>query len=261
MNDHLKRVAAHHDHWSETYDSDYFEHYGLYHKVTLDNIQRFLPSKKDAAILDAGGGTGIFSVELAKIGYQVVLTDISQEMLEKAREKIARLGLENRVEVKEADICHMPEFEDERFAMVLCEGDPLSYCGDHEAALRELVRVVRLGGAVIASVDNRAGVLNWLRDKENREAVERLLATGQVLIPEGYMIHAFTAEELRSLFESNGLAVERIIGKLVIARHFRRFDGDDPEVREWLFRLELEYNDNPAFYPWAGHLEIAGRKA
>lgn len=265
MNDHLKRVAAHHNHWSETYDSDYFGRFDLYHKITWDNIQRFLPLEKDAAILDAGGGTGIFSVELANIGYHVILTDISQGMLEKAREKVARLGLENRVEVREADICDMPQFEDKRFAMVLCEGDPLSYCGEHKAAIRELARVVRPGGAVIASVDNRAGALNWLRDSDDREAVERLLATGQVLIPEErpefrYMSHAFTAEELRSLFESNGLAVERIIGKPVIAHRLRRFDGDDPEVREWLFRLELEYNDDPAFYPWAGHLEIAGRK-
>lgn len=261
MDDHLKRVAAHYDRWSKTYDSDYFEGFGLYHKVTWDNIQRFLPSEKDAAILDAGGGTGIFSVELAKIGCNVVLTDISQGMFEKAREKVRRLGLENRVEVRVADICDMPEFEDKRFAMVLCEGDPLSYCGDHEAAIRELARVVRPGGAVIASVDNRAGALNWLRDTEDREAVERLLATGQVLIPEGYMVHAFTPEELRDLFESNSLAVERIIGKLVIAHRLRRFDRDDPEVQEWLFRLELEYNDDPAFYPWAGHLEIAGRRS
>jgi 2-polyprenyl-3-methyl-5-hydroxy-6-metoxy-1,4-benzoquinol methylase len=78
VDEHLKKVVAHHDWWSETYDSEYFEHFALYHRVTLDNIKRFLPREKDAIILDAGGGTGICSVELAKLGYRVVLTDISE---------------------------------------------------------------------------------------------------------------------------------------------------------------------------------------
>lgn len=84
-NAQLKKVSAHHDWWSETYDSEYFAHYSLYHKITLDNIRRFLPKNQDAVILDAGGGTGIWSIELAKLGYRVMLTDISQGMLEKAK--------------------------------------------------------------------------------------------------------------------------------------------------------------------------------
>ena len=95
MNEHLKRVSAHHDWWSETYDSDYLEHFALYHKITLDNIQRFLPKDKGATILDAGGGTGIWSIELARMGYHVVLTDISQGMLKKAKKKVSALKLDN----------------------------------------------------------------------------------------------------------------------------------------------------------------------
>ena len=37
MNEHLKRVAAHHDSEAEIYDSEYFERFGLYHEVTLDS--------------------------------------------------------------------------------------------------------------------------------------------------------------------------------------------------------------------------------
>ena len=36
--------------------------------------------------------------------------------------------------------------------------------------------------------------------------------------------------------------------------------AEDPDIQEWLYNLELKYNDNPAFYPRAGHLEIVGRK-
>ncbi len=265
MNEHLKKVAAHHDWWSESYDPDYFGHFALYHKITLDNIRRFLPKEKDAAILDAGGGTGIWSIELARMGYHVVLTDISEGMLGKARKKVSELKLDNQIEIKISNICNMPEFGDNQFAMVLCEGDPLSYCGDHHVAIKELARVVQPGGIVITSVDNRASALNWLRDKDDPAAVEQLLETGKVVMPQGreefrYVIHAFTPEELRELFESNGLSVERVIGKLVIAHRLACYRSEDPMIQEWLYHLELKYNDDPAFYPWGGHLEIVGRK-
>lgn len=265
MDEHLKKVIAHHDWWAETYDSDYFEHFALYHRVTLDNIKRYLPKEKGSPILDAGGGTGIWSVELARLGYRVVLTDISEGMLGKAREKLKELGLENQIEIMISDVCSMPEFPNGHFAMVLCEGDPLSYCSDHEKATAEVARVVRPGGCVIASVDSRTAALGWLRKTDDIEAVREFLETGEVMMPQErkdfcYPIHAFTPEELRELFESNGLSVERIIGKPVIAHRLALSGSKDPKVEEGLYQLELEHNDDPAFYPWGGHLEIVGRK-
>jgi len=265
MNEHLKKVAAHHDWWSETYDSDYFDNFGLYHRITLDNIKRFLPRQKDMPILDAGGGTGIWSIELAKMGYRIILTDISQEMLKKAEEKISAMGLTNQVEITISNICHMPEFDDGQFAMALCEGDPLSYCGYHHAAVKELVRVVQRGGIIIASVDNRVSALHWLRETEDQEAIQRLLETGEVLMPNPreescYIVHAFTPEELRELFEANGLTVERTIGKPALAPRLSCFRSESPAVQQWLYDLETMYNSDPAYCPWGGHLEIVGRK-
>lgn len=265
MNKHLNKVAAHHDWWAETYDSDYFENFALYHRVTLDNIRRFVPEKKGAVILDAGGGTGIWSVELTKLGCNVVLTDISKGMLEKPKIKVNQFGLEKQIKIMISDICRMPEFPDDHFDMVLCQGDPLSYCGDYKKALSECVRVLKPGRVLIASVDSRASALNWLKDTEDRGAVKRLLDTGEVEVPTGkeeftYTVHAFTPEELKELFISNGLTVERIIGKLVIAPRLPWYESKDPEIQEWLYKLELKYCDDPAFYPRAGHLEVAGRK-
>jgi len=265
MNEHLEKVADHHDWWSETYDADYFQHFRLYHEVTLDNMRRFLPKTKDKPVLDAGGGTGIWSVELAQMGYRVVLTDISRGMLKQAEKKMAELRLHDQVETMVSNICHMPEFEDGQFAMVVCEGDPLSYCGNHRAAVKELVRVLAPGGILIVSVDNRVSAMGWLREKSDPDAVQRLLETGEVVMPQNregsfYVIHAFTPDELGSLWESNGLSVERIIGKLAIANRLACFRSEDEEIQQWLLALELKYNDNPAFYHCSGHLEIVGRK-
>lgn len=247
----LARVAAYHDKWAEHYDTD-IATMSLYNRVTLDNIKRFVPSEPEARILDAGGGTGFWSVELAKMGYHIMLTDISDGMRAKAGEKVSSLGLEDLIEVRNANILDMPEFAGGSFAMVLCEGDPLSYCGDHERAMSEMTRVLMPGGTMIVSVDNRCQALHWLKDAD-ADVVERFLQSGDVLIPpdrpenERYLCHAFTPTELRELFERHGLTVERMIGKTVLRR-------------EELYVLELRYCDHPDFIQLGGHLEIAGRK-
>ena len=265
MDEHFKRVAAHHNHLADKYDADFFEHFALSHRVSLDNLKRFLPIDKGTPILDAGGGTGIWTVELAKMGFRVVLTDISEELLARAREKLAATNLADKVDIRVSNICHMPEFRDEQFGMVLCQSDPLSYCGDHQAAIKEFVRVVKPGGTVIASVDSRGSALNWPVVKQDRDAVRRLLETGDVALPHdreehSYVIHAFTPDELRELFEANGLSVERIIGKPVIAQRLSFFKSEDPAIQDWLYSLELQHNSDPAYLPLGGHLEIVGRK-
>ncbi len=264
MNSHLSQVAAQYDAEASTYDGEYFASFSLYHALTLDNIRRYLPERRDRPILDAGGGTGIWSIELARLGYRLTLTDISQGMLAEARAKVGTLSLETQVEIRTSDICAMPEFADEQFAMVLCEGDPLSYCGDHVAALRELVRVLEPGGPLIASVDNRVGALHWLGDAD-LPAIEQLLRDGTVLPPPSpsgvrFPVHAFTPEELARLFEAAGLEVLRVLGKPVFAHRVGCSRSTDPELQRRLLELELRYCDDPAFCPWGGHLEIVGRK-
>ncbi len=264
MNSHLSQVAAQYDAEASTYDREYFSNYDLYHAVTLDNVRRYVPGRRDQPILDAGGGTGIWSVELAQLGFRVTLTDISEGMLRQARMKIANLSLEGSIQIQRSDILSMPEFADGQFGMVLCEGDPLSYCGDHVAALRELGRVLEPGGVLIASVDNRVASLQWLRDAD-LALIAELLADGMVVPPPSpsgvrFPVHAFTPEELRRLFEATGLEVLRILGKLVVAHRLGCSRSTDPEVQSRLLELELRYCDDPAFYPWGGHLELVGRK-
>jgi ubiquinone/menaquinone biosynthesis C-methylase UbiE len=263
MNDQLARVIAHHDEWAHTYH-DEISTMWLYNRITLDNILRFVPEEPGALILDAGGGTGFWSIELAKLGYHIVLTDISEGMLSEARTRISSLGLNHLIEIRNANMLRMPELADGQFAMVLCEGDPLSYCGDHHQAMEEMARVLQPGGALIASVDSRSLKASWLKDID-ADAVARYLETGDVLFPfdrpenERYLCHTFTATELRRLFELHGLTVERIIGKTVL-RGIGLDRSRNPEDQEKLYQLELRYCDHPDFVSFGNHLEIAGRK-
>ena len=108
-----------------------------------------------ALILDAGGGPGRYTIELAKRGYDVVLLDLSPGSLEVARREIRNAGVgDGVVQMIESTLTDLSGFEDESFDAVLCLG-PLCHileAGDQQKAARELVRIAKKGAPLIISV-------------------------------------------------------------------------------------------------------------
>lgn len=58
----------------------------------------------DAHILDAGCGTGLFSLEMAQQGYRVTAVDIAPHMVESAAQQAAEAGLEGRLHFITGDL-------------------------------------------------------------------------------------------------------------------------------------------------------------
>lgn len=264
------RSEVYHDHEAPAYDVKYDESpffTKVYEPVTWDNIRRFLPALP-ARVLDAGGGTGRWTVVLAQMGYDVTLTDISQGMLDVARAKIETAGLAGRVAILRQDIRDMSALAADSFDLVLAEGDPVSYCEDHAAAIRELARVTKVGAHVLVSVDSRIAALYNSSDLDF-DAAEALLRTGQMkwrvedetLV---YPIHAFTIPELAGLFEANGLRVVRVLGKPVFFNRLQLEVRDkilaDEELTRRLVELECRYGDDPGWAGSGGHIEVTGVK-
>jgi 2-polyprenyl-3-methyl-5-hydroxy-6-metoxy-1,4-benzoquinol methylase len=55
--------------------------------IIFHYLEKYLPPS--GVILDAGGGTGTYSIELAKRGYHVVLMDMHEDQLIMARKQVA----------------------------------------------------------------------------------------------------------------------------------------------------------------------------
>jgi len=233
---------------------------GNYHEITWGNIRKYLPKRKDALILDAGGGTGYWAIRLAKQGYRVVLTDIAKNMLKIAERKIRKEKLEKRVEVIEVDIRDMCCFSSNYFDMALAEGDPVSYCLDAEKAVKELTRVVKPNSYVIVSVDNKYSFISRLIKDYAFDKISNFLKTG--ILEEEFKFQAFTPEELKKLFETCELKVVRIIGKPILTQLIPMEKKDEiieKNFRE-ILKLELELCDIPSIVGFGGHLEIVGVK-
>ncbi len=109
----------------------------VYGYVTWERLRQYLPADRTSSILDAGGGTGRWTVPLARMGYAVTLCDISPGMLRQARIRIEREGLSDRVTIEEQDLTRL-SYENERFDFVLCEDNPISI-SDSRKVVNELV--------------------------------------------------------------------------------------------------------------------------
>ena len=99
-------------------------------------------------MLDVASGTAAVAIELARAepARTVVGVDQSPEMLRAGRERVARAGLGERIELREARAEALPFADGEFDALTFTY--LLRYVGDVPATLRELVRVVRPGGTL-----------------------------------------------------------------------------------------------------------------
>ena len=129
-------------------------YYDLIHNLgtfKIDNIGRkYLVNRivKDGDyILDSGGGTGISGLMALKISgknSKVVILDLSENMLRKAREKAIAAGLTERVEIKIGDMYDIP-FADNSFDVVIStySSCPLE---NPAFAVKEMLRVLKVNG-------------------------------------------------------------------------------------------------------------------
>lgn len=100
-------------------------------------------------VIDVAAGSGNASIPAARAGADVTATDLTPELLDAGRRTAESAGL--RLTWAEADAEALP-YPDATFDVAMsCVG--VMFAPDHQAAARELTRVVRPGG--------RIGVMSW----------------------------------------------------------------------------------------------------
>jgi SAM-dependent methyltransferase len=188
--------------------------------------RRFLDAyvPEGVQVLDAGCGPGRFALDLARRGTCLTLVDISQTQLDIAHQQFQAAGLQERVDAFLClDMVVMPELRDASFDVVVCYGAALSYTYDrYEAALQELVRVLRPGGRLLISVDSLYGNLRllgpydlhtFLESPDEHLDWQAILSGGGVFYtrpgsPEFHQpLVMFTSAGLRQALEQVGLQV------------------------------------------------------
>lgn len=150
-----QQVADMFDNISGTYDFlNHFMSLGI-DIVWRKKAIRLLKQSNPQHLLDVATGTGDFALEAIKLlnPAKVIGVDISQGMLDVAREKIAKKGLESRFEVQLGDSEQLL-FEDDTFDAVTVAFGVRNF-ENLERGLADICRVLKPGGkAVILEFSN-----------------------------------------------------------------------------------------------------------
>lgn len=131
--------------------------------VQKSHIEKELLSNLDGieTVFDGGAGCGRFSILLAKAGRRVTHFDISESMLDKAKELAASAGVEKNITFVKGALEDLSAYGDKAFDLVISFDAPISYTyPNQEAVIRELIRIARK--KVMFSVTSRLGTLPYL---------------------------------------------------------------------------------------------------
>jgi demethylmenaquinone methyltransferase/2-methoxy-6-polyprenyl-1,4-benzoquinol methylase len=144
-------------------------------------VRRLLDLPADGWLLDAGGGTGRVSETFASLVDQVLVTDLSTDMLRQARAKDSLQSIRAQAE-------RLP-FPDGCFARMLVV-DAFHHFHVQDQAAGELVRVLAPGGRLVVEEPN---VKRWS---------VKLLALGERLLLMHSRFH--TPQAMQRIFEGHG---------------------------------------------------------
>lgn len=253
-------------------------------EVTMHFLRKHLP--ETGMILDAGGGPGRYTIELAKMGYQIALLDISEVQLDIAKKRIAtrRKEVRDRVfNIVQGNITDLSEFDDDSFDSVLCLG-PLSHLIEEEerkAAAKELVRVLKRDSPIFASVYGRFAtfrtVLQFLPGHLTDPSHESVFTDGvhygheqahehrkyrkkKVAFPNAYF---FLPEEVSALFEECGIQTLEVASCEGLSAHLQRATNalymDKEKWKVW-FQILLDTCTEPSVLGVGEHILLVGQK-
>jgi SAM-dependent methyltransferase len=216
-----------------------------YHRLEFDTtmffLERTLP--QNGLILDAGGGPGRYTIELGKLGYDVVLLDLVSKLLEIASRQITRAGVQDRVkQIIQGSLEDLSIFADNSFDAVICLGGALCHILDRnrrEKAIDELVRVAKRSAPICVSAIGRLPVLvtELIENPEEidiKEVFQQIRDSGDYHGGYGFApCHFYLPDELRKSFERRGITVVEMVGLEGLSsghhketnRLFRRFQN------------------------------------
>jgi ubiquinone/menaquinone biosynthesis C-methylase UbiE len=249
---HKDLIRTHFDSYAPTWHDRLTNHvYAMRYRA----VERMVANHSFASVLDVGCGTGDFVQLFDPRRTRYLGIDISENMIAECR----RLFPAHEFKVGDGDSLDAP---DGSVDLVLSIG-VLEYLKDPDSHLKELARVTKPGGHIIATVPNGSNrsrqldrpiraVLDSAPGKWLRRTIRRpsqIRPAQRTVVKDSRIRHRrMTVEELRHIAAANGLALvdhshvslylasELVPGGAALNDAFSRALSDRP-IAKWLQRL------------------------
>ncbi|MFT6986778.1 MAG: S-adenosylmethionine-dependent methyltransferase [Psychromonas sp.] len=163
-------------------------------------------------ILDAGGGFGFLSQQLAALGHQVVLCDISSELLKEAEKQLAGKDYQDNVQIVHCSIQNLPKLIKGSFDLILNHA-VLEWLADPKETLRGLLNFLSDEGLLSLMFYNKeaqrffnlvSGNFEFVEKGMIRKKVVRLTPTNPLLEKE---LQTWLAEFEMQVIRKTGVRV------------------------------------------------------
>lgn len=133
---------------SEVFDKQVLSVYENAYKKTVKRSAAFL--KKEDRVFEIGCGTGVATIPLSKYVKEITATDISENMIQKAREKAKNQSKDNIV-FQTGELTEM-EVKPESYDAVAAY-NVLLYMKNQEEVLKKIYEILKPGGIFLSATD------------------------------------------------------------------------------------------------------------
>jgi ubiquinone/menaquinone biosynthesis C-methylase UbiE len=236
--------------------------FSLRNEIPREFIKKYLTSSD--IVLDAGGGSGINAIMMARLCKRVTLVDISSKLLELAAGNIQNAGLAEKMEIVKGDITDLMQLGNACFSFVVCVGGTLSYVLEQAPqAIRELVRVARKDAILIIGCDSRYGFVRWFLNQtaseSGLETAREILEAGEYQAGENVSARLYTVDELTTLMRAAGCEIIEVGATPILVDSWDQSSYPE-ENRQQLKEMELKFCTVPELLGMGHHLFCVARK-
>ncbi len=153
---------SHYENYSQTAGSYDTTRSAIGSEIWLGQLLARYKSLDNIKLLDAGCGTGNYTLQLAPHVAHITAFDMNDAMLGEARTKVQTAGLSDKVDFHAGQLLNLP-FENEQFDVVMFNQvlhhlEPMGEPGftNHQRAIVESARVLRKGGVILINTCSKA---------------------------------------------------------------------------------------------------------
>lgn len=216
----------------------------LLHQLLARQLADF-GDDRELDVIDVGGGTGAWAIELAAQGHRVSVVDPSPDALASLERRTAEAGLEGRIVGRQGEAADLGDLVGRSVAdVVVCH------------RVLEVVDSVPLALAGMATVLRPHGLLSLLVPQRAATVLGQALLGHIEQARRNYAVDPLDHTAVLDAVRRSGFAVRELHGIGAIADHVPGAVIDDARAYDELLALEREISTDGAFRAIAPQLHV-----